>query len=164
MEKRLENDEEIRRMYKFACEKLESGDTKEALALVDQIVELVPESSRYWSAKGAFYYEIADYDTAEAAAKKSVELNRKNYFGWLTLAKCKVDQRQLKEAIQYYKKYVELKEFDWAYTMLADLETDFDPVSAIAHAERALALNPDYDDAQRVLEAAKAKVNEKKAD
>ena len=158
---RNDKNDEIREIYILACKNLDEGNTEEALRLIEKVVELAPNSSKYWSAKGEFYYEIEDYSIAETAAKRSVELNRKNYFGWLILAHCAFDQHQFQKAAEYFKKYLEFKESYSVYTLLAAAELEFDPRSAYDHAKRALELNPDWDEAQAILVSAKAQMNAK---
>ena len=88
---------------------------------------------------------------SEAIAKHSVQINNKNYFGWELLAKISMDRGEFAEAIKYWKNFVSLRDEYWAHTILAALEANFDRVSAVAHAERALELNPDWDEAKQIL-------------
>lgn len=138
-------------LHKQACAAEEEGGHDTALLLIDQAINLCPKATVFRTTKSLFLLDAGKLQEAEDIARQSVQINNKNYFGWQLLAKISMDRGEFGEAIKYLKKFVRLRDDYSAHTILAALEADVDRISAIEHAERALELNPDWDEAKEVL-------------
>ena len=127
------------------------GDYEKASELIEQAIQIYPKASILWVTKALFLFEAKRFDAALEIVNKSVKVSPKNYFGWLLRAEIYMELGNVDEAVQSYKEYVKLQEHDWAYTILASLESESDPETAIAHAKRALELNPAWEEASNIL-------------
>ena len=139
------------KLHKRACVAEEAGLLDTALVLIDQAIDLCPKATVFQTTKALFLFDAGRHKEAEIIARQSVQINNKNYFGWELLAEISMERGEFGEAIKYLKNFVNLRDEYWAHTILAALEADFDRVSAIEHAERALELNPDWDEAKQIL-------------
>jgi len=79
------------------------------------------------------------------------------YQAWGELGLVHRNLGQFEEAAACYKRSVALEEDFSTYTLLAAVEYEFDVEQPIIHAEKALQLNPDWDEAETVLAEAKKK-------
>lgn len=133
------------------------NDLIEALRCIDEAIRLSPSDTAHWSAKAQYLKNSNEYSEAKMAAERAIEINSENYHAWSTLGLINVQTENYEEAALCYKRSLERKEDAAVYTLLAAVEYEFDVESAILHAEKALALEPDWDEAIAVLKAAKEK-------
>ena len=78
-------------------------------------------------------------------------MDENSFRGWISLGLIFSDDDQFMKAAFCYKKAVEIEEDYATYTVLAAVEETFDPESAIKHAKKALELNPEFDEAEKIL-------------
>lgn len=132
-------------------QKLDDGDRQAARELIGQILELFPLSAKHWALMALLHYEDGDVAECISAANKTLHIDEDNQYALLLLAKCHDNADNGKEAIEYYRRFAVLNKSDWAYTILANAEVKEDPQRAIEDAEKALQVNPDWDEASEVL-------------
>lgn len=137
--------------YKRAWDEEGNDNLNEAVSLMNKALALDPARSVYWATKGQFLMQLSDYDGAETAARKSVDLKPRNHHGWSLLGEIYSNMKAFDKAAQSFKAAVNLKPDYGTYTMLAAVEVECDLTSAVVHAKKALELNPDWFEAEKVL-------------
>ena len=150
------------RQVDAAWDALDAGNGKKALREIDKAIEFAHESrsANCWAVKSRILHELEDHRAAEDAAWNSLRLDEMCFRAWMSLGLISSDEHQFMKAAFCYKKAVEIEEDFGTYTMLAAVEEMFDPESAIKHAKKALELNPDWDEAEKILEGAKESLKE----
>ena len=136
----------------------EQENLPEAISLIEKAIELCPSNTAYWSAKGQFLRNAGRYQESKLSTQRAIELNPKNYHAWSSLGWLHIYHRNFEEAATCLQRSVELKEDFGTYTMLAAAEIEFDVETAIKHAKKALELNPDWDEAKKILRSAESKL------
>ncbi len=150
--------DQAERYWQRALKAEEQKNLPEAIRLIEKAINLCPSHTVYWSAKSQFLYDSSNFEGALLAANKSIDCNPKNHHAWTIFGLAHVHVRTLEEAAACFKRSTELKEDFATYTMLAAAEVEFDVESAIKHAKKALDLNPDWDEATKILRSAESKL------
>jgi serine/threonine protein kinase len=91
----------------LTCKDESFRDAQQALALAKSVVEEAPERGDYWFTLALAEYRNGDWQAAEDADNKSIELSRDgqaNVYDWLLLAMIRAKQNHLDEARQLNKK------------------------------------------------------------
>lgn len=159
---RLSAKELVRRHLAAALDAHEADDLHRAMVEINAALDLSRgRGHALWAAKSRFLYNLGKQAEAAEAAKKSIELNERNYHALVVLGYLAYDNHEFEEAAFYFKKVVEINETHGHYTELAAAERQFDPESAIEHAKMALKLNPDWDEAKAVLRNAEDDLKKK---
>ncbi len=141
--------------FKDARKAEEQNCLEEAIRLVRKATSLRPSVSYYWAMEGQILKNSGKHEEGIVAAEKAIELEPETSQYWTLLGLCKVALGRYEEAASAYKRSIELEEDFGTYTLLAAVECEFDDEQAIIHAERALELNPDWDEAKNILADAK---------
>ena len=145
---------QVRDLYHRALKEDDNQNHEEAMKLIDQAIALMPSDTALWSARAQFRYDKKDYADAEVDAESAIERDEKNLHAWGLLGQIKAHTGHFEEAAACYKKSLQLSEDKGLYTLLAAVEYEFDLPSAIRHARKALKLDPSWDEAQKILDAA----------
>lgn len=141
------------------------GDSDSALDKLDEAIALArPKGSVIWATKSRMLYSIGRLDEAVEAAKSAVRIDPKVPFAWAVLGSIYMDREQFREAALALGKATEIDEDFGLYTLLAAAESQFDPEAAVKHAKRALALNPDWQEAEAILRSAEMKLADRDKD
>ena len=149
--------EKANRFFREAIVEYRNDRFERALNLIDRSIELRPAVAISWTIKGRSLYEIGDLSQAEKASQRAVELNPNCRNAWITLGLIYGDLKRFERAASSFKRGVDIKRDASILTLLAAVEYEFDPESARQHAQMALDGNPEWEEAQLVLEAAKKK-------
>jgi tetratricopeptide (TPR) repeat protein len=160
MHNKLKKDEIIR-TYQQAFHAFGADDFNEALRLIDRVLEARPSSSNSWALKGRALYELGNLSEGDLASKKSIELNSACHPSWITLGLIHSDRQQFEHAASCFKHAAEIDPDKSILTLLAAVEYEFDPASARRHAREALDIDPQWDEAKRILDEA-TKITSKK--
>lgn len=148
--------------FQQAWDEEDKNNLSGSLKLIDKALEISPDVSVYWTAKGHFLYESRRYREARAATGRSVELYSKRRETWSLLGRIENRLNNYEKAAHCFRKAIEIDKNIADYTLLAASELQFDPARAITSARKALDLNPDWEEAQRALSAAKRLVDAKR--
>ena len=113
--------------YQIANTLMSQRQFEKAIEVYEQVNTSAPDWFRPWRRKGEAYFRIKEYDKAEAALKKSIEIRSSHYDGYLMLSEVYLLQKKNKLALENIKKAYEVRGSDpedreEAYT---DEETDF---------------------------------------
>ena len=147
--------EKAHRFFQQAFDEEDKNNLPGALTLIDQALEISPDVSSYWAAKGHFLCESGKYLEAKAAAERSVKLFAGRHEAWSLLGRIENRLQNYKKAAHCFRQALQVRESVADYTLLAASELQFDPASAIISARKALELDPDWEEAQLALSAAK---------
>ena len=150
------------RTYQAAFDAFDVDKFEEALRLIDQVLELRPKSGNSWALRGRALYQLGDLPEAIASSEKSVELKPSCHHAWATLGLVHRDNMQFERSASCFQPAADLSEDKSILTVLAAVEYQFDPESARRHAEEALALDPDWDEARAILKTATEKISKAK--
>ena len=139
--------------WKFVDEE----DFEAALISIEKALEISPKHWYLWATKARILEESGRYADADDAARTSLRFDDTQPRVWNILALLAFKECKYNEAIEAFKKSLELEEDFGTLTMLASAELNLDPHKALFHANRALEINPDWEEAQKIRdEAAKA--------
>lgn len=94
---------------KNAIRLLSSDGLDGALMLVERELELNPESSEAWGAKGDIFYLQGLYRSAVQCSEKSICFNPKNALAWNTKGNALYKLGRYEEAIECYNKAIEIE-------------------------------------------------------
>jgi len=90
-------------LYKRATEAEKARDLKAAAGLLDQIVAADPADFIAWAKLGTVYFEIQQYDEAEAALRKAITLKPEYTPAWINAGKLRLTRKQPEAAIEVFK-------------------------------------------------------------
>ncbi len=153
-----ENDNEAHVRYRQACAAIDNDELESALEHLQIAVKLASSSSArsvYITLQGGVLRRLGRFDDAKLVLKEAVSEVATNAYAWRELGLCNVKLEQYKDAANCFQRAIALSPDYSTYTMLANAELAFDPKSALFHAEKALELEPGWDDAIKVLDAAR---------
>lgn len=163
MENPTTGKEKALRHYQNALSAERSGNLEQALTEISKAFQSMPQpvsNVKLLVSKSDILRQLQRYDEALVLAREAAELKPEAFEVWLLLAMIFFDTGKYEEAAAHYKKTIFLKEDFSFYTSLANAEIVFDPKAALEHAERALELNPAWDEALRIRQKAKALLSE----
>lgn len=144
----------IRELFRAAGQLEARGDLEGALAQVSRAVELEPESPVCWAAKGQVLFRMGRLDAAEHACRKAIELDDRAYYAWTELGFVFEEQELFEDAAFCFGKSAKLQPTASLFTLMANVELTFDVRAALRHAQRAITLDPDWQEAWMVRDAA----------
>jgi len=130
--------------YLARC-RLMLADSRGALELFNQILEIKPTWDKPYEGKARIYADRGDYAEAEALARRALMLQSKSAPAWAVLGYICERTARLKEAKSYYLKAIELdRELEEAHLHLAVVYHEMrEPYSkCLEQLDRALFLNP----------------------
>ncbi len=154
------NKKRVRQALDGAWKASEQNNAKRANELIDDAILCLPTNWYLWASKAQFLEDLGRFGESEAAARRSLSLNKNKPLVWNILGGHNVREGLFEEAIKCYEKSLVLKEDFGTLTMLAAVEIEVDVKSALKHAQRALELNPEWDEAATILDRALNKIAE----
>ena len=153
-----ENENEAHVRYRQACAAIDNQDLEGALDHLQIAVKLASSSSArsvYITLQGGVLRRLGRFDDARLVLKEAVTEVPTNAYAWRELGLCNFKLEEYTEAASCFEQAIALSPDYRTYTMLANAELAFDPKSALFHAEKALELAPEWDEAIKVLHAAR---------
>lgn len=141
------------RLYDAAWDATDRGDYESALEIIDRLLEERPDSAAYWVTKAGFLEDAGDPETAESAARQALRLNPRNEHAWSLLGRLLAGRGLYKEGLECFKRSLGICEDFAVHTLTAALQIQIDNLEAgAAHAQRALELNPSWEEARLLLD------------
>ncbi len=134
------------------------GKHKDALCLLDQAIEIEPEDHIILVYRGRVLASLERYDEAEHSFRRSLEIRDDLVYAWNELGFLLKDRERYEEAAECLRTSVSLEADYNTYTMLASVEMMFDKVAALSNAQKALKINPDWDEAIEIRDEAIAAI------
>ncbi len=138
-----------------ADEAEESGDFAKAVEQMDKALQLRPDFAPYWVSQGNLLRRWSKFERSEDAIRKAIEISPSASYAWTELGLLFKDREFFEKAADCLRRSVQLRPDFNTYTVLADVELTFDADAALLDAEKALELNPGWDEALQVRDAAK---------
>ena len=133
----------------------QSGNFAKAVEQMNKALQLRPGFAPYWVTQGNFLRKWSKFQRSEDAIRKAIEINPAASYAWTELGLLFKDCELFEKAANCLRKSVQLRPESSAYTVLANVELTFDADAALSDAEKALELNPGWDEALQVRDAAK---------
>jgi tetratricopeptide (TPR) repeat protein len=146
---------EAQQLLRRAWDAADKEDLPRALEEINRALELRPKQTRYWATKGSFLREMARMDEAEQALRTAIELDERNFMAWTELAQVYETQGLFEKAAFCLGQSVGIKPDFHTYTMLANVQLAFDAGAALRSAGKALEMNPDWNEAEKIKQKAK---------
>lgn len=137
----------------------ESGAWVDAISEIDAAIQQ-SNGAKYWAVKGDFLREMKQFAESEFAIRKALEIKPSADYAWAELGLLFKERELYEEAATFYERSVKLRPDHCVYTLLANVQLAFDPHAALANAERALKLEPGWEEAIAIREAAKRQLEE----
>jgi tetratricopeptide (TPR) repeat protein len=143
----------------------EAGDFARAVSWIDKAMQLRPDFVPYRVSRGMFLRQWLRFDESEHEIREAIKLAPSASYAWSELGLLYIDRgfhehsRFFEQAAEYLRKSSQLRPNYSVLTVLARVELMFDPETALLDAQRALALNPNWDEAMQVREAARAAID-----
>ncbi len=159
-----DNDETLANShFQSAWKAFKSGDSTGALSYLDTAVSLASDAatkSAYLATKGGFLNRLGLPERAIVLCEEAVTLVPKNYHAWSQMGLAFLRLERYEDAARCFSEVVRLQPNHGLYTLLARAQVEFDPMAALKSAEKALELQPSWDEAVRVRELAQRRVGE----
>lgn len=105
----LPEDKNSNKALKNAIRLLSSDGLDGAMMLVERELEIDPESSEAWGAKGDIFYLQGLYRSAVQCSEKSIYLDPKNALAWNTKGNALYKLGRYDEAIECYNRAIEIE-------------------------------------------------------
>ena len=148
-------DDQAKQHIAKAVEAEQSGDLGKAVYEMENALRLCPRCVPYWVSLGNLYRSMLKYQESEEAIRKAIEIDSSASYAWSELGLLYRDKKSYEKAAEYLMTSVQLRPSFSTYTVLAAVVLMFDADAALLHAEKALELSPDYDEAIEIRDAAK---------
>jgi len=139
-----------RRLLDKAWDASNQGDNQLAFKTIDEAICWFPTHWYLWASKATFLLELDRLSESEAAARRSLSLDKEQALVWGILGRIHLREQAFEEAAECLGKSNRLKEDFGTLTMLAAAEIHVNVKRALKYAERALVLNPDWDEARSI--------------
>ena len=102
-------------MYNEAFNTFFAGDYNKAIALADNIISKYPDSYKAYSIRGLAKGFVLGFDEAMKDIDKSLEINPNYWYSRYNKAFTYELYDKFNEALEWYDKSLELKEYKWSY-------------------------------------------------
>ena len=152
--------DEVMQSHRRAWNMKKDGDLDGALQEIERVLQLRPENTLLWTNKGAFLRDMDRLDEAEQALVRALEQDKRNFFAWTELSQVYESKELFEKAAFCLEQSVEIKPNFTTYTMLANVQLAFNSESALRNANKALKLNPKWEEAERVKRRAQQYMRE----
>ena len=95
-------------LYKRAADAENDGRTAEAIKIVNEIIAIDPEDFVAFAKLGTLHFRLKDYDAAEAAFRRALELRVDYVPVWINVGMLRFEKKQFEAAIEIFKHAVSL--------------------------------------------------------
>jgi tetratricopeptide (TPR) repeat protein len=158
-----ENKKRADDLYSLALEKHNKHLHDDALSLINQAISLNPSDTKLWSLKGSALRDLERFSEAESVIRTAIDKNQRNHHAWCLLGIIQKDNGEFEKAADSFKKSLRLRKDVGTYTLLAAAERRFDLISSIKHAQNALELDPEWEEAKAILKSAREALEDNNA-
>jgi len=90
---------------------LQVGEFKQAEAVLNKLIEDLPDFGEAWNRRAVLYYTLGKYRKAAEDCQIVVQLNPFHFGAWHGLGLCYVGLREYREAILAFKKALEIQPY-----------------------------------------------------
>ena len=135
------------RLYDQAVAAWEMKNFKLALSYVDQALSIKPFVARYRRLRGMIYEEIGQPDLAEIDYLMAVGIRPDWPKGLCSIGMFYYEKQEYGKANKYFFISSELEPDPEVFTLLANINLNENPETALKFAEKALILRPDWEEA-----------------
>ena len=136
------------------------GNHSDALCLLEQAIELRPRDPILLVYRGRVLHALARFGEAERSFREALHIDRGLCYAWSELGLLLMDCKRFEEAAECLQESANLKRDFSTYTVLANVQLAFDAHSALMNAQKALELNPNWDEAAEVRDEAKGLIEQ----
>jgi len=99
-----------RKFWTSKVEKLKKDNNfEDAVKVLDKVnrIKKDEKSKDYWYKQGVNYFEIREYENAEKAVKKSLEIGTQKYNSFFLMGRILYELKRYEESLEHYKKATE---------------------------------------------------------
>jgi tetratricopeptide (TPR) repeat protein len=147
--------------FQSAWNAYRDGSFVVALSHLDAAVRLASNSatrSVYLTTQGGFLNRLGLPDRAIIVCEEAVSLVPGNYYAWSQLGLAFLRLKRYEDAARCLSKLIELHPDHAGYTLLAGAQLHFNPQAALQSAEKALEIDPSWEEALGICELAKRRL------
>ncbi|MEM8884223.1 MAG: tetratricopeptide repeat protein [Planctomycetota bacterium] len=138
----------------------DEGRHDEALDLIEQALRLRPRSVALETRRGRELHALGRYAEAEQVVRAALRINDRFVHAWNQLGMQYMDQGYFEKAAFCFQQSADIAPNESVLTGLANCQLVFDPAAALENAERALAIDPTWEEAERVRDSARRRLAE----
>ena len=143
------------RLATAAGELSDRGEPARALVLLEQALALKPGDPVLLTYQGRVLRALGRGGEAERVLRGAIDVDEGLVHAWNELGMLMEEREEFEEAASCFEQSAKRAPNRDVLTMLANMQLAFDPRSSVENAERALALDPEWEEARRVLASAK---------
>ncbi len=143
-----------------AVELSSDGMHAEALDLLERALEIKPSDPKALVYRGSVFHALGRYHEAEQSLRDALEIDRSITHAWNELGMVMESIGLFERAASCFEQSAKISPNTSVLTMLASMQLAFDPQKSVHNAERALSIDPTWDEAQAVRDAAKRTMSE----
>ncbi len=138
-----------------ACDAEDRGELEEALRLFEECIQIKPNNWYLWARKASALEDLGRIEDSKAAYKESLHIDDKKAVTWVLLGSLHYNQEHFEDAAFCCRQSNALEENSDTLTILAGAEIQTGKIeNALKHANRALELNPGWDEAEAIRDRA----------
>jgi tetratricopeptide (TPR) repeat protein len=152
------------RLATEADELSSAGSHADALALIERALEFEPRDPMILAYRGRELHALERFDEAERSLRDALGIDRGLTHAWNELGMLMRSRGFFEKAAFCFEQSAEVSPDVYVLTILANMQLAFDPQKSVENAESALAIDPDWDEAQTILESAKRKLRRRGED
>ena len=138
-------------LFQESWKEAEKNEMQLALELINEAIEISPRCSLYWTTKAQFVLELGNLEEARSTAQVATDLDSGNAHAWALLGEVHGLLGQSESAASCLLEAVRLEPDHVNYTLLASVQAEYDPEAAMQSAQKALQINPNWDEATRIV-------------
>ena len=135
-------------------------DWQAALALVAQAIRIAPQKPELRCVRGRFLVEYGRLAAAEGVFKEVLRISADCYLAWTDLGILYLHDGRHQKAAFCFEQSLSFNPDHNVYTLLANSQLVFDLEASRRSAESALAMEPGWEEAERILSKANAGLGE----
>lgn len=159
----LMTESEAHELFRSAWSAYDDGKSRDAISLLENAISGTTNhkaKSVYLATLGMFLEETNELERAATVCKEAIDLVPKNADAHTQMGIVKLKLGDDKAAAHYFERSAALSPTPEIWTFLGRAQLSSDAVAAKASALKALALDPEWEEAKSLLIAAEAGVSE----
>jgi tetratricopeptide (TPR) repeat protein len=146
------------KLARTASDRSDQGKHSEALELLDRALEIKHDDPVVLTHYGAVLRKLQRLDEAEKPLRAALRIDQELTPAWDHLGMVYQEREEFEKAAYCYEQSARITPRAAVLTMLANVQLTFDPHKSLENAREALSLDPQWDEAQKILDSARREI------